>query len=400
MLQTLPETPERMRQELELQVSLGVPLGMLRGHTAPDVGALYARAQDLCGQIGETSQLFPVLTGLRLFHHARGEFQAARQWGEQLLDLGQRHHDPVLILAANRMLGDTLFWVGELPSARGHFERTIALYNLHRQRSALSIYGYDEGVFGHSYAALVAWVMGYPERGLKEAEEAVALARELDHPYSIAAALAFASRLQLYGRDLQLARQHSDACIVLSKERGFAFWLIWGNLFLGRVLVGEGDGESGIAQMRQALASYQTMGASLGRSDFLGLLAEACAEAGRIQEGLEVLDEALAWVNKTTERNCEAELYRLKAELLLQTDSTKTVHIEGCLWDAIQVARKQSAKSWELRASTSLARLLAKQDRREEACSMLAEIYNWFTEGFDTPDLKEAKALLEELAAL
>jgi predicted ATPase len=218
------------------------------------------------------------------------------------------------------MLGDTLFWVGESPSARGHFERAIAFYNSHRQRSALSIYGYDEGVFGHSYAALVAWVVGYPEQGLKEADEALVLARELNHPYSIAAALAFASRLHLYRRDLAIARQRAAACIALSKERGFAFWLIWGNLFLGRLLVEEGCSEDGIAQIREGLASYQSMGAALGRSDFLGLLAEACAAAGRTQEGLEVLNEALAWVNRTAERNCEAELYRLKAELLLRTD--------------------------------------------------------------------------------
>ena len=155
---------------------------MLRGHVAPEVGAVYTRAQELCGQLGETPQLLPVLAGLQLFYHVRGEFQLARELGEQLLDLAQRLHDPVLIVGANRMLGDTLFWVGELPSARAHFECTIALYNSHRQRAVLSIYGYDEGVFGHLYAALLAWLMGYPEQALKRAEEALNLARELAHP--------------------------------------------------------------------------------------------------------------------------------------------------------------------------------------------------------------------------
>jgi class 3 adenylate cyclase/predicted ATPase len=397
LLQTLPETSERNRQELELQIALGVPLGMLRGHVAAEVGAAYTRAQELCGQLGETSQLFPVLTGLRLFYHAQGDLQRARELGEELFDLAQRLHDPILILGASRMLGDTLFWIGELHFAREHFERTIALYSSHERHSALSIYGYDEGVFGYSYAALVAWFMGYPEQGLKKAEKAVALAQELAHPYSIAAALAFTARLHLCRRDMAMARQYAAACIALSKERGFAFWLIWGNLLFGRVLVEERREEDGIAQMRDSLAAYQTLGAGLGRSDFLALLAEACAEAGRIQEGLAVVDEALAWVEKTAERNCEAELYRLKAELLL-ADGSNSVRVESCLRYAIRVARTQNANSWELRATTSLARLLAREGRHDEARTKLAEIYNWFTEGFDTADLKEAKALLGGLS--
>jgi predicted ATPase len=397
LLPSMPETSERRRQELELQVALGVPLGILRGHVSPEVGAVYRRGQELCGELGETSQLFPVLTGLRLFHHARGELQPARQLGEQLLELAQRLQDPVLTLGANRMLGDTLFWVGELPLARAHFERAIALYNAHRERAVLSIYGYDEGVFAHFYDALLAWLTGYPEQGLRRAEEAVALAQEVAHPYSIAAALAFAARLHLYRRDVATARQCAAACIALSQERGFAFWLIWGNLLLGRVLVEEGQEEDGIVQIRQSLAAYQRMGAGLARSDFQMLLAEACAEAGRTQLGLTVLDEALAWVDETAERNSEAELYRLKAELLLQAESTNTAQVESCLRRAIQVARNQTAKSWELRAAVSLARLLRDTSRRAEALTMLAEIYNWFTEGFDTPDLQEARTLLDEL---
>jgi class 3 adenylate cyclase/predicted ATPase len=397
LLQTLPETSERNRQELELQIALGVPLGMLRGHVAPEVGAVYTRAQELCGQLRETSQLLPVLTGLRLFYHAQGDLQRARELGEQLLDLAQRLRDQILILGARRMLGDTAFWVGELHSAQEHFERTIALYSSHGRHSALSIYGYDEGVFGYSYAALVAWFMGYPEQGLKKAEDAVALAQELAHPYSIAAARAFSARLHLCRRDIVLARQYATACIELSKERGFAFWLTWGNLLFGRVMVEQRQEEDGIAQMRDSLAAYQTMGAGLGRSDFLALVAEACAGAGRIQEGLAVVEEALAWVEKTAEHNCEAELHRLKAELLL-ADCSNSVRAESCLRYAIGVARTQHAKSWELRATMSLARLLEKQGRRTDARTVLTDIYNWFTEGFDTADLKDAKALMDELS--
>jgi predicted ATPase len=276
-------------------------------------------------------------------------------------------------------------------------EQAIALYEPQQVSSQVSFYGYDAGVFGLFYAGLVLWFLGYPDQALKRIHQALTLAQELAHTYSLAAALAFAAILHQYRREVPLAQEQADSCIALSTERGFAFWLVWGTLLKGRLLVAQGQPEDGIVRMRQSLDAYQRIGAGLGRCAFLALLAQAYGEAGQTEQGLEVLGEALDLVNKTGENNSAAELYRVQGELLLTRNDINAAQAENCFHRAIEVAQHQRAKSLELRAKTSLARLLASQGRRDEARAMLAEIYNWFTEGFDTADLIEAKALLEEL---
>jgi predicted ATPase len=425
LLKTLPNTPERTRQELTLQLALGGPLSAIKGYAAPEAEKTYNRALELCRQMGGTPQLFPVLSGLRLFYHIRGEYQTARELGEQLLSLAQRVQDPALLVRAHRMLGDTLFWLGELASARAHLEQGLALYNPQQHRSDVFLYGYDPGVFGLSYTALVLWFLGYPDQALKRNHEALALAQELSHPISMASALVFAARLHQYRREVHLTQERAEAFVALSIERGFALWVVWGTLLQGWALVEQGEEEEGIAQIRQGLAAYQAMGAGLGRSDFLALLAEAHGKVGQAKEGLTVLAEALAAVDKTGERFCEAELYRLKGQLTLQSrqvqdkSGTSLGQVEGksevtkpqsltpnpqveaeaeaCFLKAIEIARHQSAKSLELRAVMSLARLWRQRGKKAEAHRMLSGIYGWFTEGFDTADLQDAKVLLEEL---
>jgi predicted ATPase len=312
------------------------------------------------------------------------------------------------------MLGDTLFWLGELASARAHLEQGLALYNPQQHRSDVFLYGYDPGVFGLSYTALVLWFLGYPDQALKRNHEALALAQELSHPVSLASALVFAARLHQYRREVQLTQERAEAFVALSIERGFALWVVWGTLLQGWALVEQGEEEEGIAQIRQGLAAYQAMGAGLGRSDFLALLAEAYGKVGQAEEGLSVLTEALAVVDKTGEHFYEADLYRLRGELTLQrfqvlgsefhvTDSRSPMpdvqgEAEACFLKAIEIAQCQQAKSLELRAVMSLSRLWQSQGKKAEARQMLAEIYGWFTEGFDTKDLQEAQTLLAELA--
>ena len=223
LLPTLPDNVERTRQELRLQVTLGVPLGAVKGHGAPDVGAVYSRARELCERIGETPQLFPVLAGLRLFYHVRGEFQPARVLGEQLLSLAQRLDDPALIVRAHRILGDTLFWLGELAAARVHLEHAIALYRPQQHRSDVSFYGYDPGVFWPLYVALLLWSLGYPDQAVKRSREALSLAQELAHPFSLAAALAFAGLLHQFRREVPIARERVEACIASRPSEGFRF---------------------------------------------------------------------------------------------------------------------------------------------------------------------------------
>jgi predicted ATPase len=287
---------------------------------------------------------------------------------------------------------------------RGSLEEGLALYKPEQHRSDVFSQGYDPGVFSLFYAALVLWLIGYPNQALKRSQEAIALAEDLAHPFSLASALGFAAQLHHYRREIPLARERAEACIALSTERGFPFWAAWGTLLRSRTPVDEGHEEEGIGHLRRGLAAYQAMGAGVGLSSFLALLTDAHGEVGQIEEGLTVLAEALAVVHKTGERVSEAELYRLKGELRLQSkiqspSSTVQKEAEECFHRAIAFARGQSAKSWELRAVMSLSRLWQHQGKKDEARQLLAEIYNWFTEGFDTADLKDAKALLDQLGA-
>jgi predicted ATPase len=275
-----------------------------------------------------------------------------------------------------------------------------------------------------SYTAVVLWSLGYLDQALRRSHEALALAQELAHPHSLAYALGNALSLYLRCREGQAVKERAEALVALSTEHKFPYWLAIGTIAQGWALAEQGQEEEGIAQLCQGLAAYWATGAEAGRPGHLALLAEAYGKAGQIEEGLSVLAEALATVDKTGERSYEAELYRLKGELLLAQEGSRlqaighrgkteeaeeglrlqaidyrerTKEAEKCFWTAIEIARRQQAKSLELRATVSLARLWQQQGKKKQARQMLAEIYGWFTEGFDTADLKDAKALLAEL---
>jgi predicted ATPase len=351
-----------------------------------------------------------------VFYNTRAELQTARELAEQLLRLAQRVQEPAFFLVAHLSLGTTLFFLGELTRARGHLEQSIARYDPQQHRVHAFLYGgHDPGVSCLSYEAWVLWRLGYPDQALKKGQEALTLAQELSHPYSLAFALNFAVYIHQCRRERQAAQERAESAITLSTEQGFPHWLAMGTFCWGWALVEQGQAEEGIPQMRQGLAAYRATGAEVGRPYSLALLAEACGKVGQAEEGLTVLAEALAAVQKTGERMWEAEIYRLKGELSLQsevrspkseitspqhpTPSTQAeAEAEACFLKAIEIAHRQQAKSLELRAVMSLSRLWQKQGKKEEARQMLAEIYGWFTEGFDTADLQEAKVLLEELA--
>jgi predicted ATPase len=399
LFKSLPDTPERAQQELTLQVGLAVPLSAA-GFMSPEVREVYTRARELCRQVGETPQLFPVLSGLRTFYHVRGELQTSRELGEQSLSLAQSVQDPPLLVRAHRMLGDILFWLGELVSAQAYLEQAIALYDSQQHRSQVFLYGYDPGVFGLSYEALVLWFLGYPDQALKRSHEALTLAQELSHPFSLSSALNFAVWLHQHRREGQLTQEGVETLMTLSTEQGFALWLAWGTAMRGWALAEQGQVAEGMAQIRQCLDTSRATGAELGRSHYLALLAEAHGKVGQAEEGLSALSEALTLVDQSGERFYEAELYRLKGELVLQSGVWNRESEAGkCFQKAIEIAQKQQAKSLELRAATSLARLWQSQGKRQDATDLLAPVYGWFTEGFDTADLIEAKTLLEVLKA-
>ncbi len=416
LLKTLPGTSERAQQELTLQITLGNTLMVAKGYAAPEVEKAYVRARELSQQAGETPQLFLVLFGLRSHYFVRAELQTAREVGEQLLTLAQRVQDSALRMEAYRLQGTTVTHLGEFTLARAYLEKGIALYDPRQHRDHAFLYAQDPGVAGLSYAALALWYLGYPDQARKRINEALTLARELSHPFSLAYALWFAAWLHQHSREGRAAQERAETTITLSAEQRFPQWLALGAILQGWALAEQGQTEEGIAQIQQGLAAFRGTGAELARPYHLALLAEVYGKVGQAEEGLSVLTKALAQMRRTGERAHEAELYRLNGELTLQQFKVQSsrfkvansqplipnpqteVEAETCFLKAIEIARRQSAKSWELRAAMSLSRLWQQQGKKEAARQMLEEIYGWFTEGFDAKDLQEAKALLEALA--
>jgi class 3 adenylate cyclase/predicted ATPase len=398
VLMKLPDTVERARKELDLHITLGPALTAVKGFASLETERAYARARELCQQVGETPQLFPVLHGLTRFHMLRAELQTTRELAEQLFSLAQRLKDPELLLEAHRVLGPNMFWLGELVLARKHLEQGVALYDPQKHRSHAFVYGQNPAVACLSLAAWPIWGLGYPDQSLRSIHKALTLAQELAHPFSLAYALTWASTVHQLRGELQAVQERAEVLIALSTEQGFPYWFAFGTILRGWAMTAQGAGAEGIAQIRQGLAAYRATESELLRPYFLFLLAEAHGKVGQIEEGLALLNEALDTVKRTGERNWEAELHRRNGELLLMGHGEKMVEAEECFWKALDIARRQQAKSLELRAAMSLSRLWQQQGKRDKARQILAEIYGWFTEGFDTRDLKEAKVLLEESA--
>ena len=398
LLRPLPDTPERTQQELELQLALGSPLITTKGYAVPEVERVYTRALELCRQLGETPRLFWALTGLQLVYGARAELKPARELAEQCLSLAQNNHNPASLVQAHHRLGQILFFLGEFAQARGHLEEGIALYDPEQFRSLR--HASDPKVTCLSFAAIALWFLGYPDQAQQRSHDALTLAYELSHPYSLGFALTASAIVHHLRREVRPV-QEQRALIALATEQGFPLYLAQERIRRGWALAVQGQIEEGISQIRQGLDALRATGLEVWRPFWASLLVEAYGKGEQVEEGLTVLAEALATVNRSEERMYEAELWRLRGELTLQASAQSTEssahEAEGYFLTAIAIARHQQAKSWELRASTSLARLWQQQDKREDARQLLAEIYGWFTEGFDTMDLQEAKTMLEAL---
>jgi predicted ATPase len=416
LLQTLPDTPARAQQELMLHMTLRGPLSATKGYGAPEVERALTRARELCQQVGETALLFEVLAGLSTLYVSRAEHQKARELGEQCLTLAKRVDDPAYLSRAHSVLGMALLWSGELTSARTHLEQVMALSVLPQSRSQdfprLVVAGRISAL---SHVALALWLLGYPDQAVTKSNEALTLAQVQSHPQSLFYVLVYAAALHQFRREVQAVQARAEAVIALSTEQGFMHGLAAGMVERGWALAEQGQGETGIAQIRQGLAAWLAIGNAVAQPWVLALLAEAYEQVGQTEEGLRVLTEALTVVDKTGECQYAAELYRLKGVLTLRQcpvasakghapipqslspHSQAEVEAEAYFQQAIEIARRQRAKSLELRAAMSLSRLWQSQSKPQAARQLLAPIYGWFTEGFDTADLQEAKTLLEEL---
>ena len=318
LLKTLPDTPERVQQELTLQIALGAPLQAIKGFASPEVERIYVRARELCQQVGETAQLFPVLWGLWFFYLARAEIQIARETGEQLLTVAQSVQDTDLFLEAHMALGATLFHLGEFFLAREHLEQGITLYNSQQHHSHAFIYGTDPGVNCRIWITLVLWFLGYPDKALRRSCEAITLARETSHSFSLGFALNSAAWIHRLRREEQATQEQAEMLMTFATEQGFTQLLPEGTMFGGWALSEQGQEEEGIAQIRQGLAAQPAIETACVRPHFLALLAEACGKARQTKEGLALLSEALIATDRNVGRFYEAELYRLRGELTLQ----------------------------------------------------------------------------------
>jgi predicted ATPase len=397
LLKNLPDTPERAQIELDLQTALGSAYMAIKGYAALEVEKAYSRAQELWQRAGMTPRYFPVLRGLWAPYLVRGELKEAREVAEVCMGLAQYEQDNALLMEACRTLGVTLFCLGELVGARTNLEQCMERYDAQQHFSLAFIYGQDSGVTALSIAALVLWLLGYPDQALKKNQEALALAQQLSHAHSQAYALSFTAFFHQLRREVEATYERAESAVQLASEKGFRLWIGMGAVYRGWALTERGELNEGILQMGEGLSALLAAGAKIFRPHWLALYAEACGKDERAEENLRALDEAIAAMEQSDERWCEAELYRLKGKLLMQNAKAES-EAEACFHQAIEAARRQQAKSWELRVAMSLSRLWQKQNKKQEAQKLLTKIYGWFTEGFGTRDLQEAKALLDELS--
>jgi predicted ATPase len=397
LLAMLPATPVRVQQELDLRLALGAALMATRGHGALEVAQTYARARALYAQVGETPQRFPALRGLCRFYYAQGALQTARELGEELFSLAQRTAVPLHLLEAQDALGTALFQLGEYAVARTYLEQGLAHTDLKAQRALVLHYGDVPEMRCLAYAANTLWCLGYPAQAVRRCQEALALVQGGEHPQSLVVARQMVAMVYHRRQEAPVVQAQAEALLSLATVQRFPLGVGQGMYWHGWALVMQGESEAGLAQLRQGMAAVLATGQELSRPLCLVLLAEAVGHTGQAEEGLLLLAEALAAFEAIGRGDGLADAYRLQGELLLRQATPDAPRAEACFQQALTIARRQQAKSWELRAATSLARLWQQQGKRNDACDLLAPVHGWFTEGFDTADLQEAKALLDAL---
>ena len=403
LLGKLPESPERNQQELLFYVDLGVALAETKGFAAPDVEQAYLRARTLSQQLEDVSILFPVLYGLWNFYLVRTELATAQELADQISTLAEQENTSAFLLEAHNVQAQTRVQLGQIVEAHHHLEQGIQIYNPQEHHALTFSYGEDPGIGVRVFEAEALWILGYPDKAQEQVVDTHRLAHELDHPFSLAQALWFGAQVNLWRGEADLVYDDSQTLIDLSRTQDFALWLAGGMIMMGWALVNQGQIEAGITQMAEGWTAWRASGAKVMTSCFLALQAEAYGKAGRIAEGFSSLEKAFEQIQQTDERYYESEVHRIQGELLLHPEShnQKADHQttpEECFHKALEVARQQEAKSLELRAAMSLSRLWQDQGKTQEAQELLSGVYNWFTEGFETTDLQDAKTLLETLS--
>ena len=399
LLQGRPQTAERSKAELKMLERLGPALAYAHGFGAPEVERAYLRARDLCEQLGQPVELFQALWGLWLNTVGRERFEAARPIADELFTVAHRLEDRALLLEAHHAMCPTMLWLGDLQAARNHGEQGMRLYDREQHRSLAFLFGgHDPGVCCRMQSGVALWFLGYPDCARERSRTGMAMARELSHVGTIVNELPFDGIVNQLCGDVVAVREIAESLTSLSTEHGFPQWLAVGNILSAWVLA-QNRGESPSARLRRAINEYRSGANQLYVPYFLGLLAAIQLTHGELAEGLDTVVSALGLTGGKGSRLMDPELLRLKGELIVALDPGAKADAEVAFCQSIDIAQRQSSKSWELRAAMSMARLWRDQDKSQQARELLAPIYGWFTEGFDTLDLKEAKALLAELAS-
>ena len=426
VLQTLPDSLEHVQQELQFRLALGSPLMAMQGLGSSELERSFGRTRELCRQLGDPPELFPILCGLASYHQGRAEYQAMEALSEQLLTLAKQSGDSALLMQAHLVRGACFVHMGRLVEGREHCERSLALYDPILHRTHAEFIGADPSVASRGMLGFGLWFLGYPDQAVQQMNEALLLAHELAHPLSLA--LVSLGMEHQFRRDTAATLRQAEALLAVSHEHDLATFVGAGDLYMGWARAEQGQEVEGLAQMRQGLQLHTDKQAT-SQPYWMSLLVDTYQRTGQVEEGLTLVAEALNLVEQTEERYYEAELHRLQGELLLNDErrtmnderrtmnderrtkdkerKTSPIHhssfiihrseeAEACFQRALDVARQQQAKSLELRAAMSLARLWQQQGKTAEAHELLAPVYEWFTEGFDTADLQDAKTLLED----
>jgi class 3 adenylate cyclase/predicted ATPase len=394
-LALLPDNPERQRQELEICSALGAVLFVVKGNAAPETGQAYARARELWEKLGSPSEFLHIPYGQSRYYMYRGELDLALHLDEDLLRLSHQRNDSGGLVLGHHSSGRNLMVAGRLASSRSHLEAVLALYDPISHRSLVHQAGTHPQVASQAIFGTVLFLLGYPDQALARSNAAIDEARRLGHPPSLATNLGFGLRLLSLLGDNAALDERAGQLIAVATEQGFPYWGALGTVYRGWVKVKDGDVTEGISLLRSGSAAWRATGAEVYMPHYTALLAAAYEIAGQVDEAVTLLEDALQIAGRTGERWFSSELNRHKGQLLLRQGHSAAA--EELYRNALAIAREQEAKLWELRAAASLARLRRDQGYRAEACNLLAPVYGWFTEGFGTPDLKEAKALLEEL---
>jgi predicted ATPase len=395
MLRLVPETTDCAKLELGLQTMLGQSLMVAKGFALPEVEGAFIRARELSLHLGDVAQLFRAHFSLAIVYVVRAEYERSLDEAEHSLRLAETARHPAMLMQSHWVIGLSRCYLGEFTKARDHFEKTIAIHDAAGIDSVASMYG---AVLSRAHLARILLYLGYPDKSQRMISEAIAKAERLRFPVAVANTMALAAYMQAYHHDPQKTLEFAAATAWQGDEHGLPYYAAVALLMRGWALAMQNQRDEGIEMIREGLASSLAIGTRQQHGYFLSLLAEALNQAGRVDEGLEALEEAIEVAKEPSEPYYEAELYRLKGDSLVRAGVAPPSEAESCFHRAIEIARRQRAKSFELRATMSLARLWGQQGKREEGRAIVAEIYSWFTEGFDTADLKDAKVLLDELS--